>query len=176
MKWASLIVGLILFIPSATTFAIIKDIQNIPIIGQIMAGLFRVSPIIPLIIAIIGFVLIVNGFRTNPTKLTVKDAKELGLVRSSFQRGNSVRMPGTSAKGLISADTKYCKKCGAKNREENRFCYKCGQPFAQPNSRSSEEQTQKVLAICYECKNRIPSESKFCPECGANLQPVKKPK
>lgn len=30
---------------------------------------------------------------------------------------------------------------------------------------------QVVLAICPKCKNRIPSESKFCPECGENLQP-----
>jgi hypothetical protein len=32
-------------------------------------------------------------------------------------------------------------------------------------------QSQVVLAICPKCKNRIPSESKFCPECGENLQP-----
>jgi hypothetical protein len=38
---------------------------------------------------------------------------------------------------------------------------------------SSEERT-KILAICPECKNRIPSNSKFCPECGANLQPPNK--
>ncbi len=33
---------------------------------------------------------------------------------------------------------------------------------------------QKVLAICPKCKKRIASESKFCPECGFDLQePVK---
>jgi hypothetical protein len=26
-----------------------------------------------------------------------------------------------------------------------------------------------VLAICPQCKNRIPSESKYCPECGTDL-------
>lgn len=26
-----------------------------------------------------------------------------------------------------------------------------------------------VLAICPECKSRIPSESKYCPECGTDL-------
>jgi len=31
----------------------------------------------------------------------------------------------------------------------------------------------KVLAICPQCRNRIPAESKFCPECGENLQPKK---
>ncbi len=41
----------------------------------------------------------------------------------------------------------------------------------------SPPQAPIVLAICPECKNRIPSESKFCLECGANLQPKKtKPK
>jgi hypothetical protein len=91
MKWASLIIGLILFIPSASAFAIIRDLQNIPIIGQIMADLFRVTPVIPLIIAIIGFVLIVNGFRTSPTKLTVKDAQQLGLVRNPVQRSKNIQ-------------------------------------------------------------------------------------
>jgi hypothetical protein len=86
MKWASLIIGLILFIPSASAFAIIRDLQNIPIIGQIMADLFRVTPVIPLIIAII-----VNGFRTSPTKLTVKDAQQLGLVRNPVQRSKNIQ-------------------------------------------------------------------------------------
>lgn len=27
-----------------------------------------------------------------------------------------------------------------------------------------------ILAICPKCKNRIPSESKYCPECGESLQ------
>lgn len=38
------------------------------------------------------------------------------------------------------------------------------------------EKKQVVLAICPNCKSRISSDSKFCPECGANLQPVKKQK
>jgi hypothetical protein len=29
----------------------------------------------------------------------------------------------------------------------------------------------KVVAICPKCKNRIPLNSKFCPECGADLRP-----
>ena len=36
-------------------------------------------------------------------------------------------------------------------------------------------QTPIVLAICPQCKSRVPSESKFCPECGTNLQPKKTP-
>jgi len=32
---------------------------------------------------------------------------------------------------------------------------------------------QTILAICPQCKNRIPSESKYCPECGTNLTPKK---
>lgn len=37
----------------------------------------------------------------------------------------------------------------------------------------SPPQKPTVLAICPKCKNRIASESKFCPQCGANLQPKK---
>jgi hypothetical protein len=29
-----------------------------------------------------------------------------------------------------------------------------------------------VLAICPQCKNRIPSKSKYCPECGTNITPT----
>jgi ribosomal protein L40E len=36
----------------------------------------------------------------------------------------------------------------------------------------SEKQSPStlVLAICPECKSRIPAEAKYCPECGADLQ------
>jgi hypothetical protein len=34
-----------------------------------------------------------------------------------------------------------------------------------------QPQSQTVLAICPVCKNRIPSNSKFCLECGTDLQP-----
>jgi uncharacterized paraquat-inducible protein A len=29
---------------------------------------------------------------------------------------------------------------------------------------------QTILAICPQCKNRIPSDSAFCPRCGADLR------
>lgn len=32
----------------------------------------------------------------------------------------------------------------------------------------------KIMAICPKCKARVPLETKFCPECGANLIPKKK--
>ena len=38
---------------------------------------------------------------------------------------------------------------------------------------ASPSQEQIVLAICPECKSRIPVESKFCLECGTDLQPKK---
>jgi len=28
-----------------------------------------------------------------------------------------------------------------------------------------------ILAICPQCKNRIPADTKFCPQCGADLRP-----
>jgi hypothetical protein len=34
---------------------------------------------------------------------------------------------------------------------------------------SEKRDAPKVLAICPKCHSRIPSENKFCPECGANL-------
>lgn len=31
--------------------------------------------------------------------------------------------------------------------------------------------TSTILAICPKCKSRVPSDSKYCLECGINLQP-----
>ena len=43
--------------------------------------------------------------------------------------------------------------------------------FYGPQERRPPPQEQKtiVLVICPQCKSRVPSESKFCPQCGANL-------
>ncbi|MDH5376359.1 MAG: hypothetical protein OEZ21_11750 [Candidatus Bathyarchaeota archaeon] len=46
---------------------------------------------------------------------------------------------------------------------------KAGTPAPLPSSL----QEPTVLAICPQCKSRIPSESKFCLECGTNLQSKK---
>jgi ribosomal protein L40E len=46
---------------------------------------------------------------------------------------------------------------------------KAGAPAPLP----SAPQEPMVLAICPQCKSRIPPESKFCLECGTNLQPKK---
>ena len=45
------------------------------------------------------------------------------------------------------------------------------QQTTKPIPRRSEPQKTTILAICPKCKTRVPSESKFCPECGTNLQP-----
>jgi len=42
-----------------------------------------------------------------------------------------------------------------------------------PAPPASSSQEPIVLAICPQCKNRIPSKSKFCPECGTDLRPNK---
>ncbi len=49
--------------------------------------------IIPGIFALIGLVLIANGFRSNPTKLTVKDVKELGLTGYQIKEAGSTKIP-----------------------------------------------------------------------------------
>jgi len=42
-----------------------------------------------------------------------------------------------------------------------------------PTPPRSPPQEPTVLAICPKCKSRIPSKSKFCLECGTDLQPKK---
>ena len=51
-----------------------------------------------------------------------------------------------------------CPKCQFENREEAKFCNKCGYKFD---------------LTCPECGQIDPPESKFCSECGCNLESVK---
>ena len=98
----------------------------------------------------------------------------VGLFSSTSERVVVTSSPQVTIYGKDNAPyTKFCHRCGEKNQEYARFCFACGRTFSQSTSRFSEEQSQKVLAICNKCKSRIPSESKFCPECGENLQPIK---
>jgi hypothetical protein len=41
----------------------------------------------------------------------------------------------------------------------------------QPYSVQQPASPQTILAICPQCKNRIPSDSSFCPRCGTDLRP-----
>ena len=36
-------------------------------------------------------------------------------------------------------------------------------------------ETPTTLAICWNCRNRIPADSKYCLECGADLKPSTSP-
>jgi hypothetical protein len=49
-----------------------------------------------------------------------------------------------------------CPNCQFENREEAKFCSKCGHNFE---------------VTCQECEARNRSENNFCDECGCNLQP-----
>ena len=40
-----------------------------------------------------------------------------------------------------------------------------------PPEKRRPRQPTRVLLVCPNCKARIPSTSKFCPECGADLRP-----
>ena len=51
-----------------------------------------------------------------------------------------------------------CPKCQFENREDPKFCNKCGHKFN---------------LTCPDCGQIDPPESKFCSECGINLKPVK---
>ena len=39
-------------------------------------------------------------------------------------------MRGQSSVGVVKKDLSYCLKCGAKLKEEDKFCYACGAPVA----------------------------------------------
>jgi len=46
-------------------------------------------------------------------------------------------------------------------------------PFYKKPSTQQPTQLIKTVAICPQCKNRIPTNVKFCPECGLDLRPKK---
>jgi len=68
MRWRSLILGLILMIPSALIHVMGMNVRNIPIIGQILADVFKNTPLVILGMGILGLILVINGFRPLPTK------------------------------------------------------------------------------------------------------------
>jgi hypothetical protein len=47
-----------------------------------------------------------------------------------------------------------CSKCGADNREKNRYCSKCG---------------EKIFKHCPKCRKEIELSSLHCPYCGENI-------
>ena len=47
-----------------------------------------------------------------------------------------------------------CKKCGAQNAADSRFCKKCGEP---------------LVRICPKCGESSGTDSAFCDKCGAKL-------
>jgi RNA polymerase subunit RPABC4/transcription elongation factor Spt4 len=63
------------------------------------------------------------------------------------------------------SEGKYCTACGAMLQENDVFCRICGVHIA-----SVRVHAQGTM-ICSRCKNHIPSDSRFCPKCGADLFP-----
>jgi hypothetical protein len=116
MRWGSLILGLILMIPSVLVYAIGSDIRrNIPIIGQVLSDIFEITPLVILGIAILGFILVINGFRPVPTKLTVEDVQRLGLTGKQRER-----------QVIVYEQMVHCKFCGSPIPLNAAFCDRCG--------------------------------------------------
>ncbi len=45
-----------------------------------------------------------------------------------------------------------------------------GTSEGKPKKQGDPSQSETILAICPACKTRIPSTTKFCPDCGTSLQ------
>jgi len=45
-------------------------------------------------------------------------------------------------------------------------------PFPQPTASQPPQQIVKMLVLCPNCGSRVPAESKYCPECATNLNPM----
>ena len=55
----------------------------------------------------------------------------------------------------IAKDSAICKKCGTHNSPDARFCTGCG---------------EGLMDTCPGCNSSIPQNTKFCPECGLNVE------
>lgn len=78
-----------------------------------------------------------------------------------------------------------CPNCGTENRDEVRFCRKCGHPLATPSGTEAEASGQALLppevpdvgassplsgVICPACGATAKIDARFCPRCGQVLR------
>lgn len=53
----------------------------------------------------------------------------------------------------------YCKECGHKVSEDDKFCLECGTP-------TQQEQVKESNTVCLHCGEDLKEDNAFCPECG----------
>lgn len=81
----------------------------------------------------------------------------------------------------------FCKKCGTKQNEDDKFCRKCGNPCPPSNNDKNIQFTNntvsnnKILSPhvtnnnkCLECGHIISSKAQMCPNCGCPITPLRK--
>ena len=61
---------------------------------------------------------------------------------------------------------KTCSACGADNKDNAKFCAKCGGSI---KDRAATENLAPSLASCPQCRTEHKPSAKFCPGCGFNL-------
>lgn len=63
-------------------------------------------------------------------------------------------------------DSKYCKKCKAKNIKSAKFCNECGNNTFYLSKEELEESAN--YKYCVKCQTKLDIKSKFCHNCGGN--------
>lgn len=62
----------------------------------------------------------------------------------------------------------YCKKCGAKLRDNAKFCNKCGRSINRSTTpKITNNYKSRNLFACKTCGHLIAKNAKSCPHCGA---------
>ncbi len=101
--------------------------------------------------------------------------------------GMGARMGGMFADNIDNISDKKqktCAKCGAKMKEDARFCPECGAKSVAPDktvcakcgaevgagAKFCPECGNKMSAACPKCGANVKPNVKFCPECGAKLK------
>lgn len=70
----------------------------------------------------------------------------------------------------VSADAKFCTKCGANViSTESGACRKCGAKLT-PNAKFCPECGTPTASVCAKCGAKLAPNAKFCPECGEKVK------
>ncbi len=138
LRWFSLIFGLFLF---TTSLMILYGINwatqtasqygGSQAGGQIGNALGGVT-IATIIVFLIGFVLLVSGFRPKPTKLSIDEIRKLGLtgqqIANASKPPTSTILMQSTAPSLLTAEgvRRFCAHCGTQFMTNAGFCAHCG--------------------------------------------------
>lgn len=63
-----------------------------------------------------------------------------------------------------------CKHCGVELDKQYHFCPECGNPIEEVTRQNTSAERQEAWDYCQECGHRVPANTKYCDNCGAEIK------